>query len=236
MDTNNNKIICLYCKKEHQTKKPYLAKKQKFCSTSCKISSNNKLRQWSDEAKLKLSERAKAAYQGKNNPNYKGGGKIFICINCGKQHERPIGQLTGKKYVGKYCSLNCYHSFRASKRISDCQLKVHKRFGRNICELVRRNNPNSKSTMLNHVDFNIQELRNHLESLFSDGMTWDNYGKNGWHIDHVKPASYFNFSEYGELGFRECWSLKNLQPLWELENWSKGGRNTKRNQKIYGNN
>lgn len=68
------------------------------------------------------------------------------------------------------------------------------------------------------LDFTIIELKNHLEKLFSDGMSWDNYGD--WHIDHKKPCALFNQED--PLQFSECWSLDNLQPLWAHDNLKKG--------------
>ncbi len=58
------------------------------------------------------------------------------------------------------------------------------------------------------------ELKKHLESKFTKGMTWENYGKYGWHIDHVIPKSHFNFDSYDHPEFKKCWALSNLQPLW----------------------
>jgi len=63
-----------------------------------------------------------------------------------------------------------------------------------------------------------EQLRQHLESQFQEGMDWDNFGT-GWHIDHIKPVSSFKLEE-----FKECWSLDNLQPLWAKDNMSKGVR------------
>ena len=62
----------------------------------------------------------------------------------------------------------------------------------------------------------------HLESLFTDGMTWDNYGE--WHVDHKKPMALFNFETVDDQEFKECWKLDNLQPLWGPDNLSKGPR------------
>jgi hypothetical protein len=40
--------------------------------------------------------------------------------------------------------------------------------------------------MLGYSNF---ELVAHLEKKFVDGMSWDNYGKKGWHIDQIKPLA-----------------------------------------------
>ena len=56
------------------------------------------------------------------------------------------------------------------------------------------------------------------------GMNWNNYGKNGWEIDHIKPISSFNFKSYEDKSFRKCWELVNLQPLWASENRFKSNK------------
>lgn len=71
----------------------------------------------------------------------------------------------------------------------------------------------------------IENVRNHIESQFIEGMSWDNYGvyKNGirtWHIDHIKGCANFNLSNPNEQ--KICFNWKNLQPLWADINISKG--------------
>lgn len=65
-------------------------------------------------------------------------------------------------------------------------------------------------------------LRKHLESMFKDGMTWDNYGIDGWHVDHIIPLCSFDLKDPQQHLLCTHWS--NLQPLWWWENLSKGGK------------
>jgi hypothetical protein len=78
-----------------------------------------------------------------------------------------------------------------------------------------------------YCSYTPEQLRLHLESKFRDGMTWDNYGRLGWHIDHIKPLTAFTFfDDNGNMildQFKECMALENLQPLWYDENIRKGG-------------
>jgi hypothetical protein len=65
-----------------------------------------------------------------------------------------------------------------------------------------------------------QELRDYIESKFVDGMSWDNYGLRGWHIDHIIPLSSTKIKE-------EIIKLNhytNLQPLWATDNLKKGSK------------
>jgi hypothetical protein len=72
------------------------------------------------------------------------------------------------------------------------------------------------------VGYNIEDLKKHLEGLFRPGMTWGNYGRGGWEVDHIIPVSSFNFDNEEEI--KRCWALENLQPLWGRENKIKGNR------------
>jgi hypothetical protein len=68
------------------------------------------------------------------------------------------------------------------------------------------------------VGYNISDLKKHLENLFITGMNWEKFLKGEIHIDHKIPKSWFKFTSYKDKEFKECWSLKNLQPLWAEEN------------------
>jgi 5-methylcytosine-specific restriction endonuclease McrA len=72
------------------------------------------------------------------------------------------------------------------------------------------------------VGYTVEQLKRHLEKQFQSGMTWDNYGQ--WHIDHIVPASAFNFIVPEDIDFKNAWNLKNLRPLWagdNLKKWAK---------------
>lgn len=53
-------------------------------------------------------------------------------------------------------------------------------------------------------------------------MTWANYGKSGWHIDHIKPCASFDLSDPDQQ--KACFHYSNLQPLWAFDNLSKGAK------------
>lgn len=71
------------------------------------------------------------------------------------------------------------------------------------------------------VNYTVEDLKKHLEKHFKSGMTWDNYSRTGWHIDHIIPKSWFKFKSYNDREFKQCWALANLQPLWAEENLKK---------------
>jgi hypothetical protein len=68
----------------------------------------------------------------------------------------------------------------------------------------------------------MERLKKHLESLFEEGMTWENWNREGWHIDHIKPLSSFDLRKEEEQ--RKAMHYTNLQPLWAEENIKKGNK------------
>lgn len=74
------------------------------------------------------------------------------------------------------------------------------------------------------VGYTLLDLKKHLESQFKDGMNWENRGQFGWHIDHIIPQSKFHFKTAEDVGFKTCWGLNNLQPLWWRDNIIKGNK------------
>jgi len=73
------------------------------------------------------------------------------------------------------------------------------------------------------VDYTLKDLMKHLESLFDENMTWENYGSY-WHIDHIKPRSFFKYTSSDDQEFKKCWALENLQPLEKTANFRKNNK------------
>jgi len=70
------------------------------------------------------------------------------------------------------------------------------------------------------VGCSIENLKQHLEEQFKEGMSWDNYGE--WQIDHIRPCASFDLSKSSEQ--HQCFNYLNLQPLWRSENANKGAK------------
>jgi hypothetical protein len=68
----------------------------------------------------------------------------------------------------------------------------------------------------------IEDFRKYIESQFTKGMTWDNWGKYSkknpkvWNLDHIIPCYKFDFSK--EEDRLTCFHYTNLRPVWGLSN------------------
>jgi hypothetical protein len=68
----------------------------------------------------------------------------------------------------------------------------------------------------------ISQCREHIESQFRPGMSWDNWARDGWHLDHRVPLSSFDLTDKKQ--FQAACHYTNLQPLWATENLKKGAK------------
>lgn len=105
-------------------------------------------------------------------------------------------------------------------RRSNITFKLEGNLRRRILDAIKFNRKSKKSLQL--LGCSVEFLKQYLESQFTDGMTWDNYGFYGWHVDHIKPCARFDLSKESEQ--RACFHYTNLQPLWAIDNFKKGSR------------
>jgi len=61
-------------------------------------------------------------------------------------------------------------------------------------------------------------FRQHIESTFDDGMSWENYGygSDKWNVGHRIAKALYDKNNPNDL--RKCWSAANLFAQWQTEN------------------
>jgi hypothetical protein len=62
-------------------------------------------------------------------------------------------------------------------------------------------------------------FKNYFESLFTDGMNWEEFFEGNIHVGHIKPCCSFDLTTPGQQ--KECFNYKNLRPEWWRENLQK---------------
>ena len=148
--------------------------------------------------------------------------------------KRKIYQLThkteisesGKRYyeshkeeVKAYCQNRKKETaeYTRNRRKNDINFRVEGSLRTRIRKAVKGLNK-SKST-IKLLGCSIKNVRKYLETKFTEGMSWDNYGYYGWHIDHIKPCCQFDLTKASEQ--YKCFHYTNLQPLWAEDNLKK---------------
>jgi hypothetical protein len=87
-----------------------------------------------------------------------------------------------------------------------------------LSSVIRRFGGKKELSTYETLGYSAEQLKKHLENLFTEGMSWENWGE--WHIDHKIPISCFNKNEDPKV----VNSLDNLQPLWAVENIKKSNK------------
>lgn len=120
------------------------------------------------------------------------------------------------------------------RRLNDASFRLKKCVSSSIRKCINKNN----LSFTKFIPYTIQELKQHLESLFEPWMTWENQGiykidqwnDNNqstwvWNIDHIIPQSKLPYSSMEDDNFKKCWALENLRPYSAKQNIIDGARN-----------
>lgn len=114
---------------------------------------------------------------------------------------------------GKTINISIHFKNDTERRLAS---NLRKRLGRAII------NNQKKGSAVTDLGCSIPELKQYLESKFQSGMTWENQGYEGWHIDHIIPLAKFNLNNLNEQEI--AFHYTNLQPLWAKQNLAKGAK------------
>ena len=145
------------------------------------------------------------------------------CMECGEPFPKKVHahQLRCNECARKVHSRQTIDSYLRRYRREfrhDPAWRLHN----SVATLVRRSLGSKKAGRKweSMVGYSVADLRRHLERQFTKGMTWENYGAE-WHVDHIVPRVSFRFKEATDVGFKACWALTNLRPLWAEDNLRK---------------
>ena len=84
---------------------------------------------------------------------------------------------------------------------------------------IKRGGTKTDTKTIELIGCSLEQCRNHIESQFDEKMEWDNWDRQGWHLDHIRPCSSFYMSE--EKQQYVCFNWRNLRPLFWEKNISK---------------
>lgn len=118
-------------------------------------------------------------------------------------------------------SLDYFNQYHKNRYKIDILFKLSKILRSRLNKIIKLNNINKKNNTFNIVGCSPQFLKKYLENKFTEGMSWDNYGFYGWHIDHIIPLS----SAKTEEEIYKLTHYTNLQPLWAEDNRKKFNKN-----------
>lgn len=136
------------------------------------------------------------------------------CKSCRAIYKKAYDSKPENKAIKKAY----YLDYKKNREAIDVDYKLKNALRRRVYNALK--NGWKSGSAVDDLGCTIEELKKHLEDQFESGMSWDNWSKTGWHIDHIKPLSSFDLTNPEE--FKKACHYTNLQPMWAEDNLRKG--------------
>lgn len=205
-------------------------------NTKCRICCRKQYKTWSDNNQAKLKEVRKKTdasrvdkkreYQRSEkskeyHKQWYQDNKESVKLKASEWVKNNPDKVKAKRqrWISKPENRDKINAYIRQKRKDDPSFKIAHNVRTRLLRVLKGKRKYAKTMEL--LGCTSQELKEHLEKQFSPEMNWDNHGKY-WHIDHVKPISWFNLTIEREM--REACHYTNLKPMVASENMSKGNR------------
>lgn len=221
------KKICSKCKDEKEVCEFNIRKERKSgFSSQCKLcisknakkyrENNSELiktrkKVYHDKNREKLNKKAKE-WREKNSSQY-----LLQKRNYYKENReivlerRKLWSKNNREKINKYIKTK-----KNEKPLFRVELNIRSR----VKQYLKQKNITQNNKTFDIIGIEVNELKKYLESQFINGMSWENYGIYGWHIDHKIPLC----SAKNETELLKLFHYTNLQPLWAEENLKKNGK------------
>jgi membrane-associated HD superfamily phosphohydrolase len=181
---------------------------------------------YKEKNRHKRSETIKKYYE-KNKEKIKEKTKEYLSNNHDKVKEIKLKSYHKNKekykeriklYTQK--NLDKRNSYEKNKKKADVVYRLKTLVRGRISDFFKSKKINKNNKTFEIVGCSPKLLKEHIEKQFKEGMSWDNYGLYGWHIDHIIPLS---LAKTEEEVYKLC-HYTNLQPLWAKENLTKSNK------------
>ena len=217
-----------------QDKKYYSANKQKIAERDKIYREKNKPKRsaqykiWSGkntehrkEYSLKYQEENKAKIKAQRSGYYLKNREKILLESSNTRNKNPDKIKSQKRAYSKNNRVKI-NSYCAEKRLSDIQFKIADNLRGRLKNALKRYDAKKKGKTKELIGCSVKYVISHIEKQFQPGMTWENHGVHGWHIDHIKPVASFDLTDKKQQ--KACFNYKNLQPLWAKDNLKKGAK------------
>lgn len=191
---------------------------------TCKSCRKLKVKEWALKNKEKVLK-IKANYRNKNRQTLRDKNKIYYVDNHEEKLEyhrlyrknhhdkRLVAQRKYYKNNKELCNRKSRNNFKKLLKIS-----VHHKLQKRLRDRLRaalKQNIKSKPT-LDMLGCKTEYFKTYLEKQFKSNMSWENYTKTGWNVDHIIPCTHFDLSIPEDQ--LKCFHYTNMQPLWWYDN------------------
>lgn len=172
----------------------------------------NKNRKWQIENKEYISK-TKREYYAENKEVIKERSKSHnIDIENKKNYNKKYRE-EHTEYFKKY-----RNNYNSKRKKEDYLYKLTTNIRTLICMSFKKTKISKSKKCKSILGCDFKFFKSYIEEQFKEGMCWENYGQ--WHLDHKIPISW----DTNEIEILKLNHYSNFQPLWKIENLSKGNR------------
>lgn len=208
---SNKEIIKLRQNTYRKNNKNKIKEQNKTYYESNKDTIKTRIKSYRELNLEKIKLKSKKYYENNKNSILK---KSIDYYNVNKEKKKEYDKVYNKLNKKKR------NDYKSSYRKNNIQYKLSCNLRSRLKSAIR--NDYKSGSAVRDLGCTISELKTYLESKFQTGMSWDNYGLYGWHIDHIKPLASFDLTDRKQL--LEACHYTNLQPLWSQDNLSKSDK------------
>ncbi len=186
--------------------------------SACKKCKNAEAKNYRKNNHQKIKKSMKNWYEN-NKDSIKESSKIYYLNNKPEKIKyQQIYYSKNKKHIIKQKK-----EYSRVKRKTDIQFRLSTILRSRLIGAIKKNS--KKGSAIRDLGCSIEELKIYLETQFQPNMTWKNWSKKGWHIDHIIPLFCFDLTN--PKHFKKACHYTNLQPMWANENLRKGTKVSK---------
>jgi len=208
---------CSTCKLEKPINQFHKYNKSKDGHTHrCKICVSRKKSIPFDEKKCLICQNIKPLSEFNKRKN----GKLGHSSSCKECYNKKTKEW---RNITKLSYLEYRRSYRKKRNTQDVSFRLIHNLRCRLSDFLKFRKIKKNNTTINLIGCSPLELKKILESKFTNGMSWENYGYYGWHIDHEIPLS--SAKEIEDI--YKLFHYTNLQPMWGTDNMKKGKKLSK---------
>lgn len=131
-----------------------------------------------------------------------------------------IKKISNKNWYLK--NKDYYSAYSRERYNNDINYKLNKRLRTRLSDELRKNIVGKSFRTFDLLGLPIQDFKVYIENKFLPGMSWENWGKYTWHLDHIIPLSSFDLTDPEQQ--KKAFNYANYQPLWAKDNLQKGSK------------
>ena len=192
--------ICKECQKQYQKNKS----KDYYQKNKIKILTNIKEKRNNDPITKQKFKKYKQKYNQDNRDK----------IKQQKINNKEKYKIKQKEYYinNRDKIINKTKKYNKQKYLSDPYYRLSSLLRCRLNEMIKSQYIIKTSSSIKLLGCTIEQCKQHLESQFKLGMTWNNQGSI-WEVDHIKPCSLFDLTDIEQQ--KQCFHYTNLQPLFK---------------------